>query len=84
MLQVSQLAHCNTDFLVCFFSPVPGLNDGAAALVLTSGQEAQKRGIQPIARVVAWAQDGVEPSIMGTGPIPATRKAVSLESIKKS
>ncbi|GFO13826.1 myosin-vi [Plakobranchus ocellatus] len=54
-----------------------GLNDGAAALVLTSGQEAIKRGLQPLARIVSWAQEGVEPSIMGTGPIPATRKALS-------
>ena len=63
---------------------MPGLNDGAAALVLTSSQEAQKRGLQPMARVVAWAQDGVDPSIMGTGPIPATRKAVSLDVRKMS
>lgn len=54
-----------------------GLNDGAAALVLTSSQEAQKRGLQPMARIVSWSQEGVEPSIMGTGPIPATRKALS-------
>ena len=55
----------------------PGINDGAAAVVMTSAEEAENRGIKPLARLVAWAQAGVDPSIMGTGPIPATRKAVS-------
>jgi acetyl-CoA C-acetyltransferase len=53
-----------------------GLNDGAAALVLMSAQEAKKRGLTPIARIVSWATAGVDPSIMGTGPIPASRKAL--------
>jgi acetyl-CoA C-acetyltransferase len=54
-----------------------GINDGAAAVVLMSGEEAEKRGIKPLARIVSWAQAGVDPSIMGTGPIPASRSALA-------
>ncbi len=53
-----------------------GLNDGAAALVLMSGAEAQRRGLTPIARIASFATAGVDPSIMGTGPIPSSRKAL--------
>ena len=53
-----------------------GINDGAAALVLMSAAEARARGLTPLARIASWAQAGVEPEIMGTGPIPATRKAL--------
>ena len=53
-----------------------GINDGAAALVLMSADEADKRGIDPLARVVSWATRGVDPAIMGTGPIPASRAAL--------
>jgi acetyl-CoA C-acetyltransferase len=53
-----------------------GLNDGAAAAVVMSAEEARKRGITPLARIVSWATAGVDPSIMGTGPIPASRKAL--------
>jgi acetyl-CoA C-acetyltransferase len=53
-----------------------GLNDGAAALVLMSAAEAQKRGLTPLARIASWASAGVEPEIMGTGPIPAMKKAL--------
>jgi acetyl-CoA C-acetyltransferase len=53
-----------------------GLNDGAAALVLMSAEEAAKRGLKPIARIASWAHAGVDPEIMGTGPIPASRKAL--------
>ena len=53
-----------------------GLNDGAAAMVLMSATEAERRGIEPLARIVAWATAGVDPSIMGTGPIPASRRAL--------
>ncbi len=53
-----------------------GINDGAAALVLMSAAEAQARGLAPLARIASWAQAGVDPQIMGTGPIPATRKAL--------
>ncbi len=53
-----------------------GINDGAAAAVVMSAAEAAKRGITPMARIVSWATAGVDPSIMGTGPIPASRKAL--------
>jgi acetyl-CoA C-acetyltransferase len=53
-----------------------GINDGAAAVVLMTLEEAQKRGIEPLARIVSWAHAGVDPSIMGTGPIPASKKAL--------
>ncbi|KAM9778827.1 acetyl-CoA acetyltransferase, cytosolic [Syngnathus typhle] len=53
-----------------------GINDGAAAVVLMSQSEASKRGLKAMARIVSWAQAGLDPSIMGTGPIPAIRKAV--------
>ena len=53
-----------------------GLNDGAAATVLMSEEEASRRGIAPMARIVSWATAGVDPKIMGTGPIPASRKAL--------
>ena len=53
-----------------------GINDGAAALVLMSADEADKRGIDPLARIVSWATCGVDPAIMGTGPIPASRAAL--------
>jgi acetyl-CoA C-acetyltransferase len=53
-----------------------GLNDGAAALVLMSADEAKKRGLKPLARIASWANAGVDPAIMGTGPIPASRKAL--------
>jgi acetyl-CoA C-acetyltransferase len=53
-----------------------GINDGAAAVVLMSAEEAEQRGIKPLARIVSWAHAGVDPSIMGTGPIPASKKAL--------
>ncbi len=53
-----------------------GLNDGAAALVLMTADEAKARGIEPLARIVSWAQAGVDPAVMGTGPIPASGKAL--------
>ena len=53
-----------------------GINDGAAAVVLMTESEAAKRGITPLARIVSWATAGVDPQIMGTGPIPASRKAL--------
>jgi len=53
-----------------------GINDGAAVAVVMSAEEARKRGVQPLARIVSWATAGVDPSIMGTGPIPASRKAL--------
>lgn len=53
-----------------------GINDGAAAVVLMSADEAAKRSIKPLARIKSWATAGVDPSIMGTGPIPASRMAL--------
>ena len=53
-----------------------GINDGAAALVVMSAAEAEKRGLTPLARIASWATAGVDPSIMGSGPIPASRKAL--------
>jgi acetyl-CoA C-acetyltransferase len=53
-----------------------GINDGGAATVLMSEAEAEKRGITPMARIASWATAGVDPAIMGTGPIPASRKAL--------
>jgi acetyl-CoA C-acetyltransferase len=53
-----------------------GINDGAAAVLLMTLDEARKRGITPLARIVSWAHAGVDPSIMGTGPIPASKKAL--------
>jgi len=53
-----------------------GINDGAAAAVLMSEAEATRRGIEPLVRIVSWATAGVDPKVMGTGPIPASRKAL--------
>ncbi|UXN06425.1 acetyl-CoA C-acetyltransferase [Bartonella sp. HY761] len=53
-----------------------GINDGAAAVLLMSANEAQRRNIEPLARIVSWASVGVDPAIMGMGPIPATQKAL--------
>ena len=53
-----------------------GINDGAAAMTVMSGDEVKKKNIEPIARIVSWASAGVDPSIMGTGPIPASKKAL--------
>jgi len=53
-----------------------GINDGAAALVVMSADEAARRGLTPLARIASWASAGVDPAVMGTGPIPASRKAL--------
>jgi acetyl-CoA C-acetyltransferase len=54
-----------------------GINDGACALVIMSGAEAARRGLTPLARIAAFATAGVDPSVMGTGPIPSSRKALA-------
>ena len=54
-----------------------GINDGAAATIVMSAEEAERRGLEPLGRIVAWAQAGVDPAIMGSGPIPATRAALA-------
>ena len=53
-----------------------GINDGAAALVLMTADEAKKRGITPLAKIVSWATTGVDPSIMGIGPVTASQAAL--------
>ncbi|MBK0400084.1 acetyl-CoA C-acetyltransferase [Limibaculum sp. M0105] len=53
-----------------------GINDGAAVVLLMTAEEAERRGIEPLARIVSYATAGVDPKIMGTGPIPASRKAL--------
>lgn len=53
-----------------------GINDGAAAVILMRESEAKKRGLTPIAKIASWATAGVDPSVMGTGPIPASKKAL--------
>lgn len=53
-----------------------GINDGAAILLLMSADEASKRGLKPLATIKSWATAGVDPSVMGTGPVPASRKAL--------
>ncbi len=59
-----------------------GINDGAAAVVLMSKDEAEKRGIKPLAEIKSWASCGVDPSIMGTGPIPSSKKALEVAGWK--
>ena len=54
----------------------PGINDGAAAVVLMTAEEAKRRGLTPLARIASWATAGVDPAVMGSGPIPASRKAL--------
>ncbi len=54
-----------------------GINDGAAALVLMTAKEADRRGLTPLARIASWAQAGVDPKVMGSGPIPASRAALA-------
>lgn len=61
-----------------------GLNDGAAAVLLMTEEEAVRRGIEPLARIASWATAGVDPQIMGTGPIPASRKALEKAAWKVS
>ena len=59
-----------------------GIVDGAAAVVLTREQAAKERGLKPLGRIVSWAVAGVDPSIMGIGPVPSTRKALQLAGMK--
>jgi acetyl-CoA acyltransferase 2 len=59
-----------------------GISDGAAALLLATGRFAAERGLRPLGRLVAWASAGVDPSIMGIGPVPAARKALARAGLK--
>ncbi len=54
-----------------------GINDGAAAIILASGEAVEKYGLKPMAKLVSWGQGGVDPKIMGVGPVPASRQAMS-------
>jgi len=59
-----------------------GINDGAAAIVLASGDAVKKYNLKPLAKLISWGQGGVDPAIMGTGPIPATRQALERAGMK--
>ena len=59
-----------------------GINDGAAAIVLASGEAVEKYGLKPMAKLVSWGQGGVDPKIMGVGPVPASRQAMSKAGLK--
>ena len=61
-----------------------GINDGAAAVVLMSQNESEKRELNPLAKIVSWATCGVDPSLMGSGPIPASKKALEKANWKVS
>jgi acetyl-CoA acetyltransferase family protein len=61
-----------------------GINDGACALLLASADAAAREGLEPLARVVAWAVAGVEPRIMGIGPVPASRRVLSIAGLDVS
>ena len=59
-----------------------GINDGAAAIILASGEAVEKYGLKPMAKLVSWGQGGVDPKIMGVGPVPASRQAMSKAGLK--
>ena len=61
-----------------------GINDGACALLLASGDATAREGLEPLARVVAWAVAGVAPRIMGIGPVPASRRVLSIAGLEVS
>ncbi len=59
-----------------------GINDGAAAILLASGEAVEKYGLKPMAKLVSWGQGGVDPKIMGVGPVPASRQAMEKAGLK--
>ena len=59
-----------------------GINDGAAAIVLASGEAVEKYGLKPMAKLIGWGQGGVDPKIMGVGPVPASRQAMDKAGLK--
>ena len=59
-----------------------GINDGAAAIVLASGEAVEKYGLKPMAKLISWGQGGVDPKIMGVGPVPASRQAMEKAGLK--
>ena len=58
-----------------------GLNDGAAAIIAASGEAVEKYGLKPIAKLTGWGHGGVDPKIMGVGPVPASRKAMKMAGV---
>ena len=62
---------------VCETVAASGLNDGAAAIILASGEAVEKYGLKPMAKLIGWGQGGVDPKIMGVGPVPASRQAMA-------
>src|SRR5690606_32812873 len=62
--------------------PISGINDGAASVVLATGDAVRRHGLKPLARLVAYAHAGVEPLYMGMGPVPATRAALARAGLK--
>ncbi len=59
-----------------------GINDGAAAIILASGEAVEKYGLKPMAKLISWGQGGVDPKIMGVGPVPASRQAMDKAGLK--
>ena len=59
-----------------------GINDGAAAIILASGEAVEKYGLKPMAKLVSWGQGGVDPKIMGVGPVPACKQAMAKADLK--
>ena len=84
---VEQLAKLRASFLreggTVTAGNASGINDGGAAVVLMSAKQAAERGLAPLARIVSWATAGVDPAIMGSGPIPASRAALARAGWKK-
>jgi len=84
---VEQLAKLRASFLreggTVTAGNASGINDGGAAVVLMSAKQASERGLTPLARIVSWATAGVDPAIMGSGPIPASRAALAKAGWKK-
>ena len=60
-----------------------GINDGAAAIILASGEAVEKYGLKPMAKLIGWGQGGVDPKIMGVGPVPASRQAMAKAGVTK-
>lgn len=82
---LAQLAKLETKFKgdgVITAGNASGINDGAASVVVTSANYAAKRGLKPIARLVSWAVAGVDPKVMGIGPVPAIRKALKQANLQ--
>ena len=82
IISFRQVVDFSTGHFACTAANASGINDGAAAVLLMSADEADKRGIEPLARIASFATVGLDPSIMGAGPILASRKALEKASWK--